>query len=164
MSKNVFHSCLFLGSVFAAVVIFLSFHVSFFTPLSFTISLFPFLSLRSDILFSLYSSLSPFSFTLFLPFPLHSPLSPSFSLFPFPLLYLTILTLPTQGCQLTEHTVQLSHSGDEDVWGPIPHIYDDLLTFQLLICLEPPAELPRENKASIIYTCSASDTFACRMI
>ena len=51
---------------------------------------------------------------------------------------------------MTEHTVQLSHGGDEEIWGPIPHIYDDLLTFQLLACLEPPTKLPREAKVSLL--------------
>ncbi|XP_063878108.1 SANT and BTB domain regulator of class switch recombination-like [Scylla paramamosain] len=55
------------------------------------------------------------------------------------------------GCQVTEHTVQLSHGGDEDVWGPIPHIYDDLLTFQQLACLEPPPQVSKEAE-DVLWT------------
>ncbi|KAF2368289.1 Protein of unknown function DUF3342 [Trinorchestia longiramus] len=38
------------------------------------------------------------------------------------------------GCQMCEHTVQLSRR-PEEVWGALHSIYDDLLTYQVLICL-----------------------------
>ncbi|KAK7066584.1 hypothetical protein SK128_015801 [Halocaridina rubra] len=49
------------------------------------------------------------------------------------------------GCQVSDHTVQLSQSEDE-TWGPVPLIYDDLLTFQILICIDPPHIMPIEPK------------------
>lgn len=50
------------------------------------------------------------------------------------------------GCQMRDHTVQLTQ-GDQDIWGPIPLIYDDLLTFQLLVCLDPPRHLSPSHKS-----------------
>ncbi|XP_066978533.1 SANT and BTB domain regulator of class switch recombination isoform X1 [Macrobrachium rosenbergii] len=49
------------------------------------------------------------------------------------------------GCQVTDHTVQLTQS-EEETWGPIPLIYDDLLTFQILVCVDPPRTMDVEQK------------------
>ncbi|XP_042881953.1 uncharacterized protein KIAA1841 homolog [Penaeus japonicus] len=54
------------------------------------------------------------------------------------------------GCLTSDHTVQLSQ-GESDIWGPIPLIYDDLLTFQLLVCIDPPYQLTPESK-SVLWT------------
>ncbi|XP_076056153.1 SANT and BTB domain regulator of class switch recombination [Oratosquilla oratoria] len=55
--------------------------------------------------------------------------------------------LPTRnGCQMCDHTVQLSLR-EEEPWGPVSRIYDDLLTFQILTCLEPPAEIKPERRS-----------------
>ncbi|XP_068203961.1 SANT and BTB domain regulator of class switch recombination isoform X2 [Palaemon carinicauda] len=54
------------------------------------------------------------------------------------------------GCQVTDHTVQLTQS-EEETWGPIPLIYDDLLTFQILVCIEPPPAMPVEQK-NVLWT------------
>lgn len=53
-----------------------------------------------------------------------------------------------QGCLASDHTVQLSQ-GESDIWGPIPLIYDDLLTFQLLVCIDPPYQLTPESKVKL---------------
>lgn len=55
-----------------------------------------------------------------------------------------------QGCLASDHTVQLSQ-GESDIWGPIPLIYDDLLTFQLLVCIDPPYQLTPESKVKLCY-------------
>ncbi|XP_064107258.1 SANT and BTB domain regulator of class switch recombination-like isoform X3 [Macrobrachium nipponense] len=49
------------------------------------------------------------------------------------------------GCQVADHTVQLTQS-EEETWGPIPLIYDDLLTFQILVCVDPPRTMDVEQK------------------
>ncbi|XP_063604759.1 SANT and BTB domain regulator of class switch recombination-like [Penaeus indicus] len=54
------------------------------------------------------------------------------------------------GCLTSDHTVQLSQ-GESDIWGPIPLIYDDLLTFQLLVCIDPPYQLTPESK-NVLWT------------
>ncbi|XP_069984138.1 SANT and BTB domain regulator of class switch recombination isoform X1 [Penaeus vannamei] len=54
------------------------------------------------------------------------------------------------GCLASDHTVQLSQ-GESDIWGPIPLIYDDLLTFQLLVCIDPPYQLTPESK-NVLWT------------
>ena len=41
--------------------------------------------------------------------------------------------LGPQGCQLVEHTVQIARR-PEEVWSALHSIYDDLLTYQVLIC------------------------------
>ncbi|KAK3865043.1 hypothetical protein Pcinc_029301, partial [Petrolisthes cinctipes] len=66
------------------------------------------------------------------------------------------------GCQVTEHTVQLSHGGDLDTWGPVHLIYDDLLTFQVLICIDPPTYINPEDKGVLwagvaLVPCNKSD-------
>lgn len=48
-----------------------------------------------------------------------------------------------KGCQFLEHTVQLTRRNQE-IWGPIPQIYDDLLTFQVLICTDSPPEADQQ--------------------
>ncbi|ROT70948.1 hypothetical protein C7M84_010752 [Penaeus vannamei] len=53
-------------------------------------------------------------------------------------------------CLASDHTVQLSQ-GESDIWGPIPLIYDDLLTFQLLVCIDPPYQLTPESK-NVLWT------------
>ncbi|KAK4296719.1 hypothetical protein Pmani_030797 [Petrolisthes manimaculis] len=66
------------------------------------------------------------------------------------------------GCQVTEHTVQLSHGGDLDTWGPVHLIYDDLLTFQVLICIDPPTYINPVDKVVLwagvaLVPCNKSD-------